>query len=80
MIRWRVIPVIASLILSPANAFAQLPSDAEIRKILADRVYRQDLGIGIVVGDVLMPLVDDIGPHLLNRNDRLSKGSPFDGK
>ena len=50
MIRWRVIPVIVSSILSSADAFAQLPSDAEIRKIVADRVYRQDLGIGIVVG------------------------------
>jgi len=48
--RGGVVPVIASLILSSANIFAQIPSDAEIRKILADRVYAQNLGIGIVVG------------------------------
>jgi CubicO group peptidase (beta-lactamase class C family) len=34
----------------------------------------------IVLSNVLMPLVDDIGPHLLNRKYPLSKGSPFDGK
>ena len=34
----------------------------------------------IVLSNVLMPLVDDIGPHLLNRQYPLSKGSPFDGK
>jgi CubicO group peptidase (beta-lactamase class C family) len=34
----------------------------------------------IVLSNVLMPLVDDIGPHLLNRSYPLSKGSPFDGK
>jgi CubicO group peptidase (beta-lactamase class C family) len=34
----------------------------------------------IVLSNVLMPLVDDIGPHLLNPNYPLSKGSPFDGK
>ena len=50
MIRGRVVPVITWLILSSANVFAQIPSDAEIRKILADRVYAQNLGIGIVVG------------------------------
>ncbi|HET9386479.1 MAG TPA: serine hydrolase domain-containing protein [Gemmatimonadales bacterium] len=50
MIRSRLVPVIAWLILSSANVFAQTPSDAAIRKILADRVYAQNLGIGIVVG------------------------------
>ena len=34
----------------------------------------------IVLSNVLMPLVDDIGPHLLNSKYPLSKGSPFDGK
>lgn len=44
------------LILLRAAAFAQAPADspvppdAEIRKILADRVGRENLGIGIVVG------------------------------
>ena len=50
MIRYGVIAVIASSILSSANVSAQLSSDTEIRKILADRVYAQNLGIGIVVG------------------------------
>jgi D-alanyl-D-alanine-carboxypeptidase/D-alanyl-D-alanine-endopeptidase len=34
----------------------------------------------IVLSNVLMPLVDDIGPHLLNSKYPLSKTSPFDGK
>ena len=34
----------------------------------------------IVLSNVLMPLVDDIGPHLLNSRYPLSKSSPFDGK
>jgi len=50
VIRCRVIPVIASLILSSASVFAQTPSDAEIRKILADRIWVENMGIGIVVG------------------------------
>jgi CubicO group peptidase (beta-lactamase class C family) len=37
-------------VLSCATAFAQMPADAEIRKILADRVGSENLGIGIVVG------------------------------
>jgi CubicO group peptidase (beta-lactamase class C family) len=37
-------------ILSASAAFAQLPSDAEIRKILADRVGAENLGIGLVAG------------------------------
>ena len=69
MIRCRVIPVIASLILSSADIFAQVPSDAEIRKILADRLYAQNLGIGIVVG-----VIDANGRRVfafggLSRND-----------
>lgn len=50
MIRRRLIPVIAALALSAASALAQAPSDAEIRKILAGRVWSEKLGIGIVVG------------------------------
>ena len=46
----RFTPVIAALLLSSASAFAQTPSDAEIRKILSDRVWAENLGIGIVVG------------------------------
>ena len=80
MIRWRVIPVIASLILSSANAFAQVPSDAEIRKILADRVYRQDLGIGIVVGviDANGRRVFAFGGRSKNDNRRLDGETVFE--
>lgn len=39
-------------LLIPAVAFAQLPSDAAIRAILANRVWSDTLGIGIVVGVV----------------------------
>ena len=46
----RFAPLIAWLTLSVAGASAQAPSDAEIRKILSDRLSRADLGIGIVVG------------------------------
>ena len=62
MIRGRVVPVIAWLILSSADVFAQIPSDAEIRKILADRVYAQNLGIGIVVGviDAFSSMIQDL--------------------
>src|SRR5262245_57845919 len=37
-------------ILSCVAAFSQVPSDAEIRKILADRLGAENLGVGIVVG------------------------------
>jgi len=69
VIRYGVIPVVASSILSSANISAQLPSDAEIRRILADRVYSRNLGIGIVVG-----VIDAKGSRVfafggLSRND-----------
>jgi len=41
---------LAALILS--RAVAQVPSDAEIRKILVDRIGSENLGIGMVVGVV----------------------------
>ena len=41
---------IAGFLLSCSAAFTQAPSDAEIRKILADRVGAENNGIGIVVG------------------------------
>ena len=41
---------IAGFVLSCATPFTQVPSDAEIRKILADRVGGENLGIGMVVG------------------------------
>ncbi len=42
--------LLAALFLSCATAFAQLPSDAEIRQILADRVGSANLGIGMIAG------------------------------
>jgi len=46
MKRW----VLAAVILSCAAGWAQVPPDAEIRKILADRVGAENSGITIVVG------------------------------
>jgi D-alanyl-D-alanine-carboxypeptidase/D-alanyl-D-alanine-endopeptidase len=43
----QVLPV---MVLSCAAALAQMPSDAEIRKILVERVGAENRGIGIVVG------------------------------
>ena len=40
----------ASALLMVMAAFAQAPPDSEIRKILADRVGSENLGVGIVVG------------------------------
>ena len=76
MISRRAIPVIAWLILLSASGFAQVPSDAQIRQILADRVHAQDLGIGIVVG-----VIDANGRRVvafgsLSRNDT----RPLDGE
>jgi serine-type D-Ala-D-Ala carboxypeptidase/endopeptidase len=48
----RIALLVAGLTLSCTPAFAQVPSDTEIRKILADRVGAQSNGIGIVVGIV----------------------------
>jgi CubicO group peptidase (beta-lactamase class C family) len=42
--------IVAGLVLGCAGAFAQLPSDAEIRKILAERVGAENLGSALVVG------------------------------
>jgi CubicO group peptidase (beta-lactamase class C family) len=50
MVIRRVMFVFAALILSCANAFSQVPSDVEIRKILADRIGFENAGLGIVVG------------------------------
>jgi D-alanyl-D-alanine-carboxypeptidase/D-alanyl-D-alanine-endopeptidase len=52
------------------TAFAQAPPDSEIRKILADRIGAENLGIGIVVG-----LIDPKGRRVvaygsLARNDK----------
>ena len=47
-----IAPFLAGFILSCASAVSQVPSDTEIRKILADRVGAENNGIGIVVGVV----------------------------
>jgi CubicO group peptidase (beta-lactamase class C family) len=41
---------LAAVLLSCAAAFAQMPADAEIRKILMERVGSETAGFGIVVG------------------------------
>src|SRR3981081_3868371 len=46
----RVILFIVGSLLSCATAFTQIPPDAEIRKILAERVGAENTGMGIVVG------------------------------
>jgi len=43
-------PFIAGFILACASAFSQVPSEAEIRRILADRVGAENAGAAIVVG------------------------------
>jgi D-alanyl-D-alanine-carboxypeptidase/D-alanyl-D-alanine-endopeptidase len=50
MVIRRAMFVFAALILSCANVFSQVPSDVEIRKILADRIGFENAGLGIVVG------------------------------
>jgi len=52
---------LAGLVLSCATAVSQVPSDTEIRKILADRVADENSGIGIVVG-----VVDASGRRLVS--------------
>ena len=48
----RIALLLAGFTLSCAPAFSQVPSDTEIRKILADRVGAENNGTGIVVGVV----------------------------
>jgi serine-type D-Ala-D-Ala carboxypeptidase/endopeptidase len=48
----RIVLPLAGFTLSCALAFSQVPSDTEIRKILADRVGAENNGTGIVVGIV----------------------------
>jgi CubicO group peptidase (beta-lactamase class C family) len=71
----RVIPVILGFILSAAAALAQPTSDAEIRKILADRVGAENRGIAIVVG-----IVDGNGRRIVSYGS-LAKDDkrPLDG-
>jgi serine-type D-Ala-D-Ala carboxypeptidase/endopeptidase len=46
----RLAPILAVLLLGPVGAFAQPPSNADIHTILKNRLWLEDLGIGIVVG------------------------------
>jgi len=80
MITRRLTPVIASLILSSASAFAQTPSDAEIHRILADRVWAENLGIGIVGGviDANGRRVFAFGGLSKNDNRRLDGDTVFE--
>jgi serine-type D-Ala-D-Ala carboxypeptidase/endopeptidase len=50
MVIRRIILVFSALMSSCAIAFAQLPADAEIRKILADRIGVENAGLAMVVG------------------------------
>src|SRR5262245_24475926 len=50
MVTRRVLLFVLGMYLSGTAAFSQVPPDANIRKILADRVGGEKLGIGIVVG------------------------------
>jgi CubicO group peptidase (beta-lactamase class C family) len=52
MIPRKILLVILGLVLAGTTAFAQRPSDAEVHKILADRVGAENRGIAIVVGIV----------------------------
>lgn len=45
-----IAPLLIGSMLASAAAFGQVPSDAEIHKILADRVGSETSGIGVVVG------------------------------
>jgi serine-type D-Ala-D-Ala carboxypeptidase/endopeptidase len=58
------------MIVSCAGAFTQVPSDIEIRKILADRIGAENLGIGIVVGVIDSNGRRVVGYGSLAKNDR----------
>ena len=47
MIPRKILLVILGLVLAGTTAFAQRPSDAEVHKILADRVGAENRGIAI---------------------------------
>ena len=70
----------AAVLASCATVFAQMPSDAEIRKILIDRVGAENLGIGIVVGviDANGRRVVAYGSLAKNDNRRLGGDTVFE--
>ncbi len=69
-----------ALTLSGACALAQVPSDAEIRKILAERVGAENQGIGIVVGviDATGRRVVAYGSLAKNDNRRLGADTVYE--
>jgi CubicO group peptidase (beta-lactamase class C family) len=52
MLTRRILALIGLAMFSCAAGRAQVPSDEKIRQILADRITKEDLGIGMVVGVV----------------------------
>src|SRR4029453_14917284 len=48
----RIAQVVALIVMSHVTASAQLPSDAEIKRILVDRIDSQKQGVGIVAGAI----------------------------
>src|SRR5262245_44928996 len=50
MVIQRIVLAVIALMSSCAIAFAQLPSDTEIRKILSDRIGAENAGLAMVVG------------------------------
>jgi D-alanyl-D-alanine-carboxypeptidase/D-alanyl-D-alanine-endopeptidase len=80
MIARRAALFLAGLVLYCASTFTQIPSDAEIHKILVDRVGAENLGIGIVVG-----VIDSNGRRVIaygslakNDNRRLDGDTVFE--
>ena len=80
MITGRFTPLIAAVILSSAGAVAQTPSDADIRKILSDRLWSENLGIGLVVGviDAYGRRVVAVGSLAKNDHRRLDGDTVFE--
>ena len=80
MITRRAVMFIAGLVFASASAFSQVPTDAEIHKVLVDRVGSENLGIGIVVG-----VIDSSGRRVIaygslakNDNRRLDGNTVFE--
>src|ERR1043165_1228790 len=72
----RAIPALFAAVLATTQVFAaSMASDAEIRKILADRIDAQKQSVGIVVG-----VIDPSGRRIVayGSADRDDKG-PLDG-
>jgi serine-type D-Ala-D-Ala carboxypeptidase/endopeptidase len=80
MVARGLVMFIAGLVLASASAFSQVPTDAEIHKVLVDRVGSENLGIGIVVG-----VIDSSGRRVIaygslakNDNRRLDGNTVFE--